>query len=321
MNFVSTNIYSSSNLQIDYLKNFMPNGAVVVTFTERGNRDLLGPGFGTSFLIKNGFDVIAVKTNIDIWYENLSPQILEIILECIQSSAKKIERTFAYGSSMGAFAAIRFSKVLKIDCVLAISPIFDINDPIESRWKDDSVNLKISPMMDINFISSKTKFCIIADCKSQDIYHLHQYQKIIHYDNISVLNLSYSGHPSGSYLRDIGALSDVVLNAFQNYCVPPYLNKFKSSKMKSDQYLFCLSVACLKHNKIRWAESLIGTLLARSPLNAEYHMLNARIYEKRGNLDKAIAASSRAAILNSHNIHFSRYRDMLTENQIKYLKK
>lgn len=317
MNFEISNIFSTSNLCADYIQSPVSNGVLVVTFTERGNRDLAGLGFGSQFLIKYGFDVVAIKTNVDFWYENLSNDLIDKIISRTGVLSRKYSAKIAYGSSMGGYAAIKFARVLDVDCVLSISPLYDIKDPFDARWKNDVLHLGEALMMGVECISKKASYCFIFDPLTKDAYHIDKYKEIIPFENISTLSVKYSGHPSGPYLRDIGALPQVVLHAFENYRLPDNLIEFKKRKLDSSAYVFNLSLSCLSHGKIRWAESLCNVLLMRNPLNAEYHMLFCKILEKKKDFDKAIAACSRAAVLNPANQNFSMYRDILVKKQLK----
>lgn len=317
MDFEISNIFSTSDLCADYIQSPVPNGVLVVTFTERGNRNLAGLGFGSQFLLKYGFDVVAIKTNVDIWYENLSYDLINKIVMYTSNLSRDYSKKIAYGSSMGGYAAIKFASFFDIDCVLSISPIYDIKDPFDTRWRNDAIHLTEGMMMGLEYISKKTSYCFIYDPLTKDNYHMDRYKKIIPSENLSILSVKYSGHPSGPHLRDIGALPQIVLHAFKSYRLSENLIEFKNRKRDSSSYIFNLSASCLGHRKIRWAESLCNVLLKKHPSNAEYHMLFCRILEKKMDFDKAIAACARAAVLNPANVNFSMYRDILVKKQLK----
>jgi hypothetical protein len=73
----------SDTLQIDWYR----TGAqrVYVTFTERGCRDLSGPGFGTTFLLRSGFDEIAFKLITATWYQDVPREQVAMVREIAMS--------------------------------------------------------------------------------------------------------------------------------------------------------------------------------------------------------------------------------------------
>jgi dienelactone hydrolase len=101
------------------------NKILAITFTPfsyTGERTLAKSGFATSFLLRNGFDVIAIKSARNTLYQDLTPDMLDTIRLFANSLPTKYTRRVSYGMSMGGYAAIQFSKVLDIDAAFAISP-------------------------------------------------------------------------------------------------------------------------------------------------------------------------------------------------------
>ena len=154
MEISKVNIFTTTDLRADHHILDVACNTLVITFTERSHRDLEAPGFGTNFITKNGFDVLAIKTNVDRWYENLTEDHICSILEYLERHSRKYSRVFGYGSSMGGYAAIRFSGPLMMSHVCAISPLYDIKSDFDKRWIKDTVEMNNDEMMRPNFISS-----------------------------------------------------------------------------------------------------------------------------------------------------------------------
>lgn len=70
------NIFKSKNVSIDFHDAGCGASKLIYTFTPFQFNDLDGDGFGIPFLVKNGFDVIAMKINDDSWYQYIDDNIL-----------------------------------------------------------------------------------------------------------------------------------------------------------------------------------------------------------------------------------------------------
>src|SRR6185295_13588924 len=174
--------------------------ALIYTFTERTFRRLEWPGFGTQFLIKNGFDVVAVKTNRDLWYENLTASQLDVVASAGQGYSMR----GTYGSSMGAYAAMRFARALGASRVLGLSPLFDIKAEFEKRWILDAAAMNAMPMMTAEHVNEDAEYFVVADPNNPDIAHVNLYRQLI--PHLHFLPTPYSTHPSGYFLSEIQAL-------------------------------------------------------------------------------------------------------------------
>ena len=67
-------------------------------------------------------------------------------LEAVRDAVRGYRRVVAYGSSMGAYAALRFGGWAGADCAVALSPQYSIRDPavmrFEKRWADASARFR-----------------------------------------------------------------------------------------------------------------------------------------------------------------------------------
>jgi len=317
MNIEKNNVFACDNLRGDHYMQETPCGTLIITFTERSHRDLEGYGFGTQFLLKNGFDVLAIKSSTDVWYENLTGEQISSILKYLQLCNRQYKYVVGYGSSMGAYAAIKFSKELGMTHVIAISPLYDIKSDFDKRWAKDASVMSVAPMMEVSAISRIAKYCIICDDKSPDYAHLQKFREIIPQENLSAVKLPYSGHPSSYMLNDLGMLQDVVLEFLKNFYIRINPRSYKGKKLRSPPYIFNLVNALIQHKKYKTAINLNKRLLELRGNNADYHFQTCRIFEKLNSLDEAIAAVSRAATISPGNISFSLYRENIVKKQLQ----
>ena len=73
-------LYTDENTCIEYFYSKNKNiKKIAFVFSPSMNRELTGFGFGGSFLLNNGFDLIAFKLIDDSWFQNVPNRILNDI--------------------------------------------------------------------------------------------------------------------------------------------------------------------------------------------------------------------------------------------------
>lgn len=95
------------------------------------NRHLDGNRDGGDLLVKNGFDVVNFKISNDDWFQSIP----EKMFDAIQNFSCAYKYKVGYGTSMGGYGVIAFSKMLKLDTALVFSPQFCIDKPFDTRWR------------------------------------------------------------------------------------------------------------------------------------------------------------------------------------------
>ena len=284
-----TTVLGADGLLVEhYMAALVPSSILFITFTERSNRNLKIPGFGVKFLLEQGIDVVAVKTDRDDWYENLTKDHIKIIVSYVQGF-REYKKVIGYGSSMGAHAAIKYSRELNMDGVIALSPVWGLHFPWESRWKDDFSRLGGKILMPDNAMSTSCAYCIVGDMKSRDRSQLEVFISRATQNSVKLefLNIPYSGHPSGFYLRDAGLLKKIVVN-FSSYQVHSISRQeVRRSRRKSFNYCFNLARECFFKKKFFWCLSLCEYADANFQLDSNFSLLRARAYSKLGNKERA----------------------------------
>jgi hypothetical protein len=301
---VRSTIVDRADVRIDHFRSQAKNDTVVFTFSERTNRDLAGPGFATEFLLKNGVDVVAIKTNQDVWYENVQERDIREIDRWLSWTAKPYRQRLAYGSSMGAYAAIRFSGALRFDRVVALSPLFDIKHDWETRWREDLPALSPNLFMlalpgEAGFeqtghhVSDSCDFLMVFDPLDADVEHIRRFQQVIAPDRLQLMAVPYAGHPAGQYLLELKMLGDVGLTALKEGRFPSIAAARRQHKEHSTIHLFQLAEHCQRRGHLHWALAISKRLLAVQN-HPEYQLQACRILHRLGRLDEAVAAVDRA---------------------------
>ena len=259
------------------------SGWVVVTFTERCNRDLEGPGFGTEFLLREGFDVLAVRNGQDDWYANLDLEELAALRGALEPYTQRA----TYGSSMGAFAAVKFAKPLGASRALAISPIVDVFHEWDTRNRVDIPLIQragyraAGDMFNRSDISTDTTYHIAFDplC-DEDARHAQMLCEIA--ERHTLLRVRLGGHPVGPAMRDSGILGEYVKQAITTDSIDALAVKIE----KNGRFMHSLARYLFGRNKLRSATIANERALSLSPEWGEVHLLHAQIAHRLGCIQK-----------------------------------
>jgi hypothetical protein len=296
---MTVRLYDDPTLVIDYISKSHNPTMMVFTFTERDNVDLQGVGFGGDFILDNGFDVVAIKSSSRLWFEELSDEIVATVNAALVKHPRIVRA--AYASSMGGYAAMRFSRLFAIDRVVAISPLYDIRMPEDERYKEDIPGLKHAGMMAPEWVNPRCDYFIIYDPFSIDSIHVAKYCSIIRGERLHLIKVPYSGHPSGYFLSEIGILKKIATSVLLGE--RKEVRDYDFKKRHSPSYLFNLSTALHQSGKFHWALKVALAACALSPKNTEFLTLLSRIYTSLGEWEKAKQSALSAISLDPDNNH------------------
>lgn len=211
---IELNVICSPTFSVDYFSR--NSDSLVITFGFYGQNKLSGMGWGGAELFADGFDVLAVKTLSNDWYQCLDLEDFDAISEFI--SSKNYKKKIAYGTSMGGYASILLSKFVNIDEVICFSPQFTIWESWDLRWAGDA--RRTSPQKyDLgNTISSNVVCKIVYDPYDIDSIHFREISKI--FENCIEYRMPNFGHPTVVCLADCKKLKEfnnVIINGLPNY--------------------------------------------------------------------------------------------------------
>ena len=186
--------------------------ACVVTFDSfTDHRTLDRPGFGQAFLCSRSIDAIHVLSRENDWYQY--PETADA-MAAVQAVTQGYKRVLTYGSSMGAYAAIRLAGLAGAHAALALSPQFTIDPavaPFEYRWEEPSRRFR--PVWDRTLPYPVLDQAYIAyDPDDLDAKHLALFDQHLRFTH---LRLPGAGHPVSGFLADLGMLEGLVLQACQ----------------------------------------------------------------------------------------------------------
>lgn len=272
--------------------------ACVVTFDAfTDTSDLDRPAFAERFLKDHRISAIHVVNGRNRWYHE--PDWRDAIMAARRAS-QGYARVVTYGSSMGGYAALLFSKHLGAQAVLALSPQYSGDPrevPFETRWAPHRRERWLPELS--GPLPREVEAIIAYDPRvSADREHADCIAREM---RVSRLALPYAGHGSAAFLAEIGLLAPLFLSFTEaSTDLVSIARSARDGRKQSTQYLIALS----KTAHIRGFNDLALRLARRatvvSPLNDEpWHVLG-RIHDRLGEYDQALSVHQRAVNLAPH---------------------
>jgi tetratricopeptide (TPR) repeat protein len=294
---MGTVIHSSEFQRVEYFcNNQKRNDAIAFVFSPWGNRMLEGNIWGGEVFLRNGFDVIVFNNSNDDWFQSIPTRVFETINSVITYNQYKMK--VGYGSSMGGYASIAFSKLLDLDKAVVISPQFNIGEPFDERWLAESKRINFVYRISEDEVSQKCKFQILYDDKDLDRLHVEMLVKVIPAENVELYKLPYSGHPSTFYLHEIEQTYEIIKE-----CRSGSVNRLnlRADRSRSHTYLSNLSAALNSSRKFKMSLSTIDSAIALNSSRATYHKTRSAVLEKMNLVDESLNSLKIAISLDPEN--------------------
>jgi hypothetical protein len=185
---------------------------------------------------------------------------------------------FAFGSSMGAHAAIRFRDRFDLDAVIASCPQFAIDPdkaPFETRWREDLQSCDFAEDVLAPITIGEPVYLLYDPSHRADRAHVEAIDPDRHAHRIA---LPFFGHPPTETLAKIDALEPLLHAIFTGEDVRPAVHAAMNRRREAPEFWHRLGSHWATkeplgafREKALWA---IGEGLERDPRNAA--LLNAR---------------------------------------------
>jgi hypothetical protein len=324
---VATEIFRSPKLAVRSVCEFGSSTCVVTFDGYADNRSLDRAGFGEGFFHSRQIDAIHILSGENDWYQY--PE-LPTVARAVAEQVKGYDRVVAYGSSMGAYAAIRFGGLAGAHVALAISPQFSIDPRVarfERRWKLDAARIDYllerrppGPFVEAAYL--------VYDPNDTDGRHAQMFRR---HTRVIDVRLPDVGHPATGSLAALDLLTDLVLDVVDDrFDVDVLTRKVaaghrasahfhyvmstrafwahqriahagRAAAMDSDHFGFVAHYASLLAASGRFAEAQIA--FARAAALAPDHpvlLINLTdFHQRRGDLESAIEAAELLVSLHS----------------------
>jgi hypothetical protein len=207
-------IFDSPTVRVKTLGDAL-EGPLVVSFQNRSPKQALDmPGFGQEFFTRYSIAALIVTVSRNHWYQ--TDDTLRA-LDAIRGYAAG-RSICTYGSSMGAYAAINFSRDLDAKRVIALSPLAKVNPkapPFETRWRHDISSYP----HDDRTVSPEADVFLFYDPLLPDGRHAETVAG--RSTRTRLYPMPFSGHPCGKFMTECGMLSKTIRALIANEEVSP----------------------------------------------------------------------------------------------------
>ena len=284
-------VFRSPELAVRAVCEFGSPSCVVTFDSYSDDRSLDRPGFGEEFFRSRSIDAIHFVSRENDWYQY--PE-MPAVTAAVAALVKGYARVVAYGSSMGAYAAIRFGGMAGASVALAISPQFSI-DPrcvrFERRWKYDSERIDFTLERTLTAPFVETAY-VVYDPRDRDRRHAELFRRRTRVIDAPLAN---AGHPATGSLAEAGLLSDLVLDVIADRFDVGELARRLSVEQKTTPHFYY--VMSLRAASARARVAYAGKAAAMAPDRFGYVAHHASLLAARGRFAEAEIAFARAAAL------------------------
>lgn len=235
---------------------------LVITFDEMMANDPSKPGFGESFLLKAGYDLIVVQKRSDIWYQDLG---VADFSEAVSRVSAGYSDLVCYGVSMGAFAGLYFGGAVNA-AILALAPLCSI-DP---RYPDlrppkplDQVPATQYDLADAPK-SDKPVFIISDPLMRRDSLYMRK-EVLPAFPKAMVALAPGIGHPGAVPLNNMGLLQPLVLKFIKQGEVSNVAADMRTVRGKSWVWLMSIGEQCVWRKRFTMACRLFDKAIGLAP--------------------------------------------------------
>jgi hypothetical protein len=229
-------LYRSSNLKV--FRNgpwSQSRDTLVVCFQYRQPSQQLDlPGFAEEFFAKSEIDAVFVNCASNEWYQY---QDLPLALSKIRTFASTWRRVVTYGSSMGAYAALRFAAAIGAQASISIGPQYSPRPTViagEHRFCTDIAVTGFLHEESYQANSCVANYVIYDPLLKLDSRHVVEYQKTA---TLILIAIPCGGHTPTILLVQCGMLSDFILQLVAGtFSVQRFRRQFRLARRSSPEY-------------------------------------------------------------------------------------
>ncbi|WP_157958270.1 hypothetical protein [Salinicola sp. CR57] len=204
---------------IDYIAGDL--SALVVTFENANNphKPRLNKereAWGAKYLNNKGYAVLAIKPKKVDWYRGASLHAF-FRSYSLKSFLSNFHKVFFYGSSMGGYAALAFSRVCPESTVIAFNPQSTLHPelvPWETRYEEGRAQDWGGDFYDAKegLVLAKKVYVVYDPFFELDRKHVERLDG----QNVIRFQMPFVGHVVSQWMRDAGILDEFVTSCLSN---------------------------------------------------------------------------------------------------------
>jgi hypothetical protein len=214
------------------------------------------PPYGHEFLHKQELDVLAVRKKRENFYQPLSREAFEAAVTAV---AVRYERVIAYGSSLGAYAALYFGRDQPWT-VIASSPRNSSHPQYGNAYWQTRAEFRHERLSAET--KSRCRAIILYDPRDLIDRRYLEGEVLPQFEQADVLRVPFTGHPSNHALSEMGFIAPFVraVLAGEPKGAWPTLDR-RAQRTKSSVYFHVLALHALEHGHVTWADALVARSL------------------------------------------------------------
>lgn len=197
-----TPVFSGDHLRAAWFPGTRPLLIVTLDYRKLGRNDFSSPNHSSGFA-RQGYGQLSISTRRNDWFINPDTEALE---QALAEVAAKYTRVQAIGWSMGAYGALRFSKALNLDGVVAISPQWSIARGAiagDDRYAIEAATFDPALGELARHAKRDLKGVVMVDPFSpHDLAHAQAIKADL--PKLRLLRLGFAGHPASRVLKTAG---------------------------------------------------------------------------------------------------------------------
>lgn len=261
-----TELFRSENLVVRRVGS--RGGLLVVTFGSYTNEATLDrSGFGEDFLRRESIDAVHVIQRENRWYQH--PETPDA-LAAIADVARAYDRVLTYGSSMGAYAALRFATACGAQAAIALSPQYSVDPavaPFENRWQPDVVQTQFA---EPPFVPAPRQYIFYDPRMTLDAQHFALYAAA---GPTTAIPMPFAGHPVGGLLVETGALQAAIRAIAADRFDPGEVRAMVRAGRRQSQHQYYLLG---RRAMVRRPELALALLAKAASIEPESHITSAQ---------------------------------------------
>lgn len=195
-----------------------------------------------------GLSQMLIRVSRNDWF--LSDET-EALMSAVSNEAARYSDVINYGTSMGGFAALLFSKATGAREIHAVAPQYSIDPEIcsfETRWQDE-FHTFCRKQMDIAQLGNRSVKGIVTYDPKMELDRLQAERILDTFPNIRGASFFHGGHPPLKPLREAGTVGQMGRDILRSQATPETMRlRFRAARRLSVSYWANLGKACLRRH-------------------------------------------------------------------------
>lgn len=248
------------------------------------------PAFGLDFLLRQQAQVVTVRRKTEHFYQPLDRATF---LQALAPVLAAGPRLLAYGSSLGAYAALYYLREVDAE-VIALSPRVSVHPTLGTAGWQAKVDFRHEPL-DPAGTPARCRACIAYDPRDAIDRRFVDEALRPAFPQARFQRLPFTGHPVTAFLSEAQHLS-AWIRAWLDDRPPPPLDR-RAGRRRSATWHQVVAERCARRGRLRLAEALVDRSLALRERNLLAHRTRGLVKSLQGDWPQAAAALERALAL------------------------